>query len=170
MVEEASLEFRLRKTDETRNYLLDEIKHNDLMSEKYKKTRKYLNYVENLLILSSAITGYVSISAFASLVDINVGITSSSVGINICVIITGIKKYKSIIKKKKKNHDKIVLLGKDKLNTIEVLISKSLINSYVIHDRFVPVNNVFRDEKEVKILKLPWNILYKNNGNLLCQL
>ena len=67
-------------------------------------------------------------------------------------------------------HDKTVLLGKDKLNTIEVLISKSLINSYDIHDRFVPVNNVFRDEKEVQILKLPWNILYKNNGNLLCQL
>ena len=38
MVEKASLKFRLRKIDETRNYLLDEIKHNDLMSEKYKKT------------------------------------------------------------------------------------------------------------------------------------
>ena len=37
MAEEASLEFRLRKTDKTRNYLLEEIKH-DLMSEKYKKT------------------------------------------------------------------------------------------------------------------------------------
>ena len=36
MVEEASIEFRLRKINETRNYLLDEIKHNDLMSEKYK--------------------------------------------------------------------------------------------------------------------------------------
>ena len=83
MVEEASLEFRLRKTDETRNYLSDEIKHNDLMSEKYKKTCKYLNYVGNLLILSSIITGCVSISIFASLVDINVDITSSSVGINI---------------------------------------------------------------------------------------
>ena len=40
MVEEASLEFRLRKIDETRNYLLNEIKHNDLMSEKYKKPCK----------------------------------------------------------------------------------------------------------------------------------
>ena len=40
MVEEASLEFRLRKVDETRSYLLDEIKHNDLISEKYKKTLK----------------------------------------------------------------------------------------------------------------------------------
>ena len=38
MVEEASLEFRLRRTDERRDYLSEEIKHNDLMSEKYKKT------------------------------------------------------------------------------------------------------------------------------------
>ena len=51
MVEEASLEFRLRKIDETRNYLLDEIKHNDLMSGKYKMTCKYLNYLEKLLIV-----------------------------------------------------------------------------------------------------------------------
>ena len=150
MVEEISLEFRLRKTDETRNYLLDEIKHNDLMSEKYKKTCKYLNYVENLLILSSAITGYVSNSAFASLVDINVGITSSSVGINICVIITGIKKYMSIIKKKKKKHDKIVLLGKDKLNAIDALISKSLIDSYFGHDELFSANNVLREYNEIK--------------------
>ena len=47
----SSLEFRLKKIDETRNYLLDEIKHNDLMSKKYKKTNKYLNYVKHLFIL-----------------------------------------------------------------------------------------------------------------------
>ena len=43
--------------------------------------------------------------------------------------------YKSIIKKKKKSHDKIVLLGKANLNTIEILISKALIDSYIIHER-----------------------------------
>ena len=62
----SNFEFRLRKIDETRNYLLDEIKHNDLMSKKYKKTCKYLNYVEHLFILVSTVTGCVSISAFAS--------------------------------------------------------------------------------------------------------
>ena len=77
MVEEASLEFRLRKINETRNQLLDEIKHNGLMSDKYKKTCRYLNYVEHLLILISTITGCVSIYAFGSLVDILVAITSS---------------------------------------------------------------------------------------------
>ena len=149
MVEEAGLEFRLRKIDETRNYLFDEIKHNDLMSEKYKKTCKYLNYVEHLLILASAVAGCISISAFASLVRVPVGITSPAVGLKICAIIAGIKKYKSVIKKKKKKHNKIVLLGKDKLNIIEVLISKALIDSYISHDEFVSVNSVLREYKEI---------------------
>ena len=51
----SSLEIRLRKIDETSNYLLNKIKHSDLMSEKYKNTCKYLNYVQNLLILSLTI-------------------------------------------------------------------------------------------------------------------
>ena len=58
------------------------------------------------------------------------------------------KKYKSIIKKKKK-HDKIVLLRKDTLNTIEVLISRALIDSYISHDEFVSVNNVLGEYNEV---------------------
>ena len=82
---------------------------------------KYLNYVESLLILVSTVTGCVSISGFASLVPVTVVIMSSAVGIENCVITAGIKKYKSVIKKKNKNHDKIVSLGKDWLNTIEVL-------------------------------------------------
>ena len=104
------------------------------MCEKYKKTCGYLNYDERLLILVSAVTGCFSISAFASLACVPVGITSSAVGLTICAITAGIKKYRSIIiiKKKKKKHDQIVLLGKGKLNTIEVLISKALVGSYIV--------------------------------------
>ena len=72
------------------------------MSEKYKKTCKYLNYVEHLLILVSTIICCVSISAFASLVCVPVGITSSAVGTKICAVTAGIKKYKSIKKKIRK--------------------------------------------------------------------
>ena len=61
MVEEASLEFRLRKIYETRNHLLDEIKHNDLMSKKPKKAWKHINYFEHLLILAFIVAGCVSI-------------------------------------------------------------------------------------------------------------
>ena len=65
------------------------------------------------------------------------------------VIIAGIKKYKSIINKRKKD-DESVLLVKDKLNAIEVLISKSLIDPYIIHEKFVSVNNVIREYNEMK--------------------
>ena len=150
MVEEASFEFIFRKIDKTRNYLLDEIKYNDLIRKKYKKTCKHLNYVENLLILASAVTGCISISAFASLVCVPVGIASSAVGINICAITARIKNYKSIIKNKEKKRNKIVLLGIDKLNTIEFLISKALIDSNISQEEFASVNNVLREYNEVK--------------------
>ena len=64
------------------------------MSEKHKKVCKVLNYIDPLLIVVSTISGCVSISAFASLVGISVGITSYAIGLKICGIIAGIKKYK----------------------------------------------------------------------------
>ena len=63
---------------------------NELMSKKYKKVCRIVNYFEHLLILVSAVTGCDSIFAFASLVGISVGATSSVVGLKICVIIAGI--------------------------------------------------------------------------------
>ena len=72
------------------------------MSKKHKKVCTSLNYIEHFLILASTITGCVFISAFASLVGVPIGITSSAIGLKVCAITAGIKKYKSIIKRKKK--------------------------------------------------------------------
>ena len=60
------------------------------------------------------------------------------------------KKYHSIIRKKKKKHDKIGMLAKCNLNTNEVLLSKALINSYINHDQFISVNNALREYGEIK--------------------
>ena len=102
-----------------------------------------MNYIDHLLITISTITGCVSISAFASLVSIPIGNTSPATGLKICVITAGIKEYKSINKNKKK-HDKIVLIAKSKLNSIEVLISKALIDSNISHDEFVLIDNFLK--------------------------
>ena len=110
-----SQEFRLNNISETRISFLEEIKKNELMRKKYKKFCATLNYIEHFLILASTITGCVSSSTFASLIGIPIAITSSAIGLKICAIARGMKKYKSIIKKKKKKHDKIVLLPKSKL-------------------------------------------------------
>ena len=95
MVEEnISQEFRLKNIDETRNYFLEEIKQNELMSRKHKKVCTTLNYIEYFLILASTITGCISISAFASLLGIPIGIKSSGVRLKICAKAAGIKKCK----------------------------------------------------------------------------
>ena len=120
------------------------------MSEKYKKTSKYLNYVKNILILVSTVTGPVSFSVFASLVFVLVGITSSAVWVTICAIIAGIKKYKLIIKKRKEEVRQNISARKHKLNTNEVLISKVLIDSCISNDKIVSVNNVSKEYYEMK--------------------
>ena len=93
--------FRMKNVDEWRNYLIEEINQNYLMSKKHKKVYTVLNYIEHLLILIFTVSGWVSISAFA-LAGIPIGITSFAIELKICVITAGIKKYKSIIKKEKK--------------------------------------------------------------------
>ena len=148
------------------------------MNEKHKRECRALNYFEHFLIFNSAISGYILISAFVSLVDVlvaPVGIIRSAVGINICAITAGVKKYKSVIKKKRKKQDKMVLLAKAKLNATKVLNYKGLIHSCINHDEFVSVNNVLREYNEMKEeIKNPENaveyIVYKNNGTALLQL
>ena len=72
--ENISQEFRLKNIDEARNYLIQEINRNELMIKKHKKVCTTLNYIKLSLILISPITGCVSISDFAFLVGVPIGI------------------------------------------------------------------------------------------------
>ena len=132
--ENMNQEFTLKKIEEIWNDLIEEINRNELIC-------RVSNYIDHSLTVISTITRCVSISAFASLVGIPVGI---------CVIIAGIKKYKPINKKKKKKHDKIVLLAKSKLNGIEVLIYKTLIDSNISQDEFISINNALKEFYDIK--------------------
>ena len=106
------------------------------MSRKHKNVCTTLNYIEHFLNLASTITECISISVFPFLLGIPIGITSSVIGLKICLTAAGNKKYKSTIKKQKKKHNKIVLLAKNKLNGIEDLILNALIDSNISHNEF----------------------------------
>ena len=110
--EKIAQDFRLKNIDEARNYLMEEINQKELLMKNRKNNLTTLNCMKRFLILDFKIL------VFASLVGNPIGITSSAIGLKICLITTTINKYKSITKKKKKNHDKIVLLGKLKSNNI----------------------------------------------------
>ena len=139
-----SQELRLKNVDETRNYFLEETKQNELMSRKHKIASTTLNYIEHFLILGFTIGGCILISAFASLIGIHIGITSSAIELRICAIFAAIEKYKSIITKKKKEHNKIVLLAKSKFNSIEGFYS------VISHDEFILINNVLKEYNQMK--------------------
>ena len=94
------------------------------MSKRHKKVYAVWNYVEHQLILLFTVSPCVSRSAFAL----------AGTHIENCVITAGIKKYKSIIKKEKKKHDKTVLFTESKLNSVEVLTSKALIDEFALRN------------------------------------
>ena len=94
-----SSNFLLKNISKIRNYSIEEINQNDLVSKKHKQVYTDLSYIERLLFLAFVVTKCVSISSFASLVGISVAIAGSAVELKICAITAGIKMYKSIIKK-----------------------------------------------------------------------
>ena len=89
-----SQKFRLKTIDKTRHYFIEEMNQNELKSKKQKKVCATFNYIENLLILASVVTGCFLISDFASLVGIPIGVLSSVIELKICAITAGITKYK----------------------------------------------------------------------------
>ena len=85
------------------------------------------------------------------MLGIPIEIMSSAVRLEISAIAAGNKKYKSIIKKEKRKHNKIALSAKSKLNRIQVLISKALTDSNISHDEFVLINHILKKYYKLKV-------------------
>ena len=83
------------------------------------------DYIDKILIVLSATTSGVSIISFTSIVGAPVGIASASFTLIFSLTTGIIKKLLNITRNKKKKHDKILMLAKKKLNSIETLISKA---------------------------------------------
>ena len=96
--ENISQEFKLKNLDEIRNHFIEKINQNELVSKKSKNVCEVPNYIKYLLTLVPKISGWVSISAFASLGGIPKGMTTSAVTWKMCVKIPEIKTYEPIIK------------------------------------------------------------------------
>ena len=108
--ENVSLDFKLQKIDEIGNYFSEEIKNNDFMSEKHTKMCRVLNYFK-LILKSKLLQTFSSFGFCCQWMCFNFNFCfiswcsyrywSSAEELKICAITTGIKKYKSIIKKKR---------------------------------------------------------------------
>ena len=123
------------------NYFYQEINQRKSCSKKLNKYVTTFDYIDKILIVLSATSSGVSIISFTSIVGSPVGIASASFTL-IFSLTTGIvKKLLNITRNKKKKHDKILMLAKSKLNSIETLISQALIDMEISHEEFTTILN-----------------------------
>ena len=133
--------FRLSEIIGIENYFHQEINQRKSCSKKLSKYVTASDYIDKILIVLSATTIGVSIVSFTTIVGATVGIASASFTL-IFSLTTGIvKKLLNITRNKKKKHDKILMLAKSKLNSIETLISQALIDMEISPAEFITILN-----------------------------
>ena len=131
--------FRLSEIIGIENYFYQEINQRKSCSKKLNKYVTAFDYIDKILIVLSATSSGVSIISFTSIIGAPVGIASASFTL-IFSLTTGIvKKLLSITRNKKKKHDKILMLAKSKLNSIETLISQALIDMEISHEEYITI-------------------------------
>ena len=131
--------FRLSQIIGTEDYFYQEINPRKLCSKKVSKYVTAFDYINKILIVLSATCSGVCIILSASIVGAPVGIASASFTLIFSLTTGIIKKLLSITRNKKKKHDKILMLAKSKLNSIETLISQALIDMDISHGEFVTI-------------------------------
>ena len=96
--------------------------------------KKWIN-----LIVLSATSGGVSIIFFTSIIGAPVGIANRSLTLFFSLTTGIVKKLLNIIRNKTKKHDKILMLDKSKINSIETLVSQALIDMEIRHEEFITI-------------------------------
>ena len=133
--------YRLDEMNKIRDYFNNEIKERKDIIKKLNKYLLSFDYLDKIFITKSASFGTLSIASYASVVGIPAGITVASLTL-VFTIGTGISKsLLKLTKKRKKKHNKIIALAKNKLNMIDTLLSTALNDSEVSHEEFTNIIN-----------------------------
>ena len=110
------------------------------MSKKLSKYIAAFDYIDKTLIVLSATSGGISIISFTSVIGVPAGLASASFTLVFSLTTGIIKKLLKVTRKIKKNN-KIAMLAKSKLNSIETLISQALIDLDISHEEFKTIVN-----------------------------
>ena len=143
-------QFSLNKISEIEEYFIAEIKERELMSKKLSKYISFFDYFDKSLIVLSVTSGGVSIASFAMAIGAPVGITSASFSLAFSLCTRLVKKLLKATRNKKKKPNKIVMLARSKLNSIEGKISAASINNQISHEDFITIINEEKNYRELK--------------------
>ena len=142
--------YRLDEINNIIDYFNNEIKERKNIIKKLNKYIVGFDYLDKIFIALSASFGTLSIASYASVVGTPAGIAGSSLTL-IFTIGTGISKSLLKVTKKRKKNNKIIALAKNKLNTIDTLLSSALNDSEISHEEFTNIineANIYENIKE----------------------
>ena len=133
--------FRLNEINKIKDYFNSETQERKIMSKKLSKYIAAFDYIDKTLVVLSATSGGISTISFTSVTGIPARLASASFTLIFSLTTGIIKKLLKITRKKKKKYNKIVMLAKSKLNSIETLMSQALIDLDISHEEFKTIVN-----------------------------
>ena len=140
-------QFRLNKINEIKDYFLGDIRERELISKNLSKYIASLDHFDKSLNILSILSGSISIASFKSVIGVPVGMIGASFGFTFSITSGFVNKFLKAIRNKMKKHNKIVMLARSKLNSIESKISKGLMNNQISHEDFEAIIN---QEKKIE--------------------
>ena len=143
-------QFILNKINENKDYFIAEIRERELLTKHLSEYIASFDYLDKSLIVLLVATGSISIASFATAIGAPVGIMSTSCSLEFSVTTGFVKMFLKAIRNKKKKHNKIVMLARSKLNSIESKISEALINNEISHEDFMTILNEEKKYRELK--------------------
>ena len=143
-------QFRLKKINEIEDYFVAEIKERELMSKRLSKYIASFDYFDKSLIVLSVTTGSISVASFATVIGAPVGIVSASFSLAFSIFTRIVKKLLKTTRSKKKKQNKMFMLARSKLNSMESKMSEVLINSKNSDKDFMIIINEGTKYRELK--------------------
>ena len=143
-------QFRLNKINEIKDYFIAEIKERELLTKNLSKYIASFEYFDKSLIFLSVATGSISLASFVTVAGAPVGIMSSSCSLIFSITTGFVKKLLKTTRNKKQKDNKIVMLARIKLNSIESKMSEALINNEISHEDFMTTLNEEKKYRELK--------------------
>ena len=111
-------QFRLNKINEIKDYFLADIRERDLISKNLSKYIASLDYFDKSLNVLSILSGSISIASFASVIGVT-GVIGTSCSFTFSITSGFVKRFLKTKRIKKKKHNKVVMLARSKLNSVE---------------------------------------------------
>ena len=109
------------------------------MSKKLSKYISFFDYFDKSLIVLLVTSGGVSIAPFAKATGAPIRLISASLSLAFSLCTGLVKTLLKATRNKKKKHNKVVMLARSKLNSIESKLSEALIKNQIIHEGFITI-------------------------------